>query len=332
MLTKDGDVRYGYPGMHRAGDDASRSFGFPSYDPLDNRTADSEAVGRMESSADSEAGPAADVDSIITVLYRMCLGKAPGRLEELSRDALSQKIPDPLKRELLSRSLLASTKPSADELTQIISELAPFDIRRFSKATRFLIEAEQRRAKLRAATPCVMICEPGNGAGCESSLVLLRTLRDMGHIRPLGVIANMRPSNDRARLVRGTLDALGLHDVPVGVGSNGGETKSPDTAWENAQSYITAHGSGREGTIISGHQLLQRVFVEAESGSITLLCISALTDAALFLRDSGKLRQAICKHSHAPPNPQFTLVYIHTLRRGAISTKNQFCRSHRRRQ
>jgi hypothetical protein len=58
-------------------------------------------------------------------------------------------------------------------------------------------------AKKRAATRCVLvmiICEPGDGVDCETSLVLLRALRDLGHVEPLRVIANFWPSSQRAHV------------------------------------------------------------------------------------------------------------------------------------
>ena len=178
-------------------------------------------------------------------------------------DQLSAKVHDPLKHELLSRSLFVAAKPSADVLTKIITELSPCDTRQFSKQTQVLVEVEtyakaawedglHRTPKLRAPTSCVMICDPGNrGVDCECALVLLRGLRDAGYIQPLGVIANLRPSGDCARLLRVTLDLLGVHHVPVGIGSNDGVHSGPtdhaDSSWTNAQSYITPPNSGRNG-------------------------------------------------------------------------------------
>ena len=124
---------------------------------------------------------------------------------------------------------------------------------------------------------------------CERALVLLRGLRDAGYIQPLGVVANIWPSGDRARLLRGTLDLLGMHHVPVGIGSNGGSNDHTENSWANAQTYITPANSDREGTIATGRQLLQRVFEEAAPSSITLLNTPSLTDAAMFLRDSGEM-------------------------------------------
>ena len=74
------------------------------------------------------------------LLYHMCTG------EEMLLDDLSsslEKIGDPLKRELVKRSLFAPEAPSAAELTQIITELSPYDVRQFSSATRALVAEQQ---------------------------------------------------------------------------------------------------------------------------------------------------------------------------------------------
>jgi hypothetical protein len=44
----------------------------------------------------------------------------------------------------------------------------------------------------------------------------------------IGVVANMHPALERARLAKGTLKALGLPDVPVAVGTDGGCTVHDD--------------------------------------------------------------------------------------------------------
>jgi hypothetical protein len=49
----------------------------------------------------------------------------------------------------------------------------------------------------------------------------------------------LHPSFERARLVRGTLDTLGLHDTPVGIGTDGGDLSYTDTFSESASSYMT---------------------------------------------------------------------------------------------
>ena len=151
-------MRFGYLGLHKVDKNGSGA-------PSDGHN------------SEATTEPASDVHSVTMVLFRM----ATGNEDPCSVDELSAKIRDPLKHELLSRSRFAASKPSADELTRIITELSPCDTRQFSKQMRVLAEVEtrakaaaedelRRTAKLRAPTPCVMICDPGNGGGWNVSV------------------------------------------------------------------------------------------------------------------------------------------------------------------
>ena len=151
---------------------------------------------------------AAVVHSAAVLLGRMCTGEERILLGDLSTSL--EKIGDPSKREFMKRAVFVTPTLSVAELTQIIAGVSPFNVRQFSNATRaLLVDVEKRaktagveEAKKRAATRCVlvMICEPGNGLDCETSLVLLRALRDLGHVEPLRVIANFWPSSQRAHV------------------------------------------------------------------------------------------------------------------------------------
>ena len=57
-----------------------------------------------------------------------------------------------------------------------------------------------------------------------------RYLVECGLARARGVVTTLAPAFDRARLCRGTLDLLGLHAVPVGVGTDGGDVAGVHTA------------------------------------------------------------------------------------------------------
>merc|ERR1719171_2666124 len=102
----------------------------------------------------------------------------------------------------------------------------------------------------------------------------------------LCVVTNLHPSFKRALLLRGALDMLGMHDVPVGSGSDGGDTagKHGDDFRETAP-YMPSETSQQAFSIPSGRTLLYAVFQEAPPKSLSLCLISSLKDAALFLRD-----------------------------------------------
>ena len=142
--------------------------------------------------------------------------------------------------------------------------------------------------RVNASIPCVLICDVGRGVGSELCLLLLRVMRDLGHLEPKGAIANLSPQNDRARLLRGTLDTLGMHDVPVGVGTNGGSQKNDADRFFDAQNnYVPAEGSGRASSIIAGQSLLQNVFEQAEKKSMALVLLSSLKVGATDIARIG---------------------------------------------
>ena len=126
------------------------------------------------------------------------------------------------------------------------------------------------------AQPCVMICDPGRKSETELALALLRGLRDLNYIDPKGVIANVWPQRKRACLLRGTLDHLGMHDVPVACGTSGGSAGHKMNT-QGAEPYMSQEGSERASTIMTGPQLLEKTFGEALPHSLVLLSTSALT-------------------------------------------------------
>ena len=135
------------------------------------------------------------------------------------------------------------------------------------------------------ATALAIITDPGEDLDDEMATLLLRCLVDDGTLAPACVVCNLYPAKARARLMRGTLDTLGLAAVPVGEGSDGNDRLHRDTFSSLASSYI----AGDDAAVEDGFALLERTFEAAADGSMTLLCISALTDAATFVRDREAL-------------------------------------------
>jgi hypothetical protein len=137
-----------------------------------------------------------------------------------------------------------------------------------------------RAAKVITAQPLVLVCDPGRTEGCEMALALLRVMRDLGHVDPKAVIANVWPQQDRSRLLRKRLDSLGLHDVPVGVGSNGGAITPDTTVSEKLRGLgedpAFAGKTDRASEIVPGGQLLETTWNEAAPASLVLLITSSL--------------------------------------------------------
>jgi len=142
----------------------------------------------------------------------------------------------------------------------------------------------------------VIVTDPGQDPDDEMTLILARALADMGLVQVVAVVANLSPSDARARLARGTLDTLQMRDVPVGVGSDG---NAPGRA-EHFTSTIKALGPKhqylrRDAEHADGAALLKATFEAAAPASITLLLISSLTDASRFIRDNEALFAAKCE-------------------------------------
>jgi hypothetical protein len=134
----------------------------------------------------------------------------------------------------------------------------------------------------------ILISDPGQDLDDEMSYIMLRHLVEENLVDLKGIIATLAPSFDRARLCRGTLDLLGLHQCPVGIGSDGGDLEGNHTAKsfeESAASYMPATASESCATLTPGRGLMYRLYHEAAPRSLTLCIIASLKDAALFLRD-----------------------------------------------
>ncbi|KAG8465493.1 hypothetical protein KFE25_002800 [Diacronema lutheri] len=153
------------------------------------------------------------------------------------------------------------------------------------------------QAALARAPPedLVIISDPGADLDDEMAMIMARFLEENHYIRLRAVIANLRPEKERARLVRGTLDLLGMQHVNVGIGTDGGSLTHTDLFSPTAP-YITPLLSMRMLALEPGRALLYRTLRAAADGSLTLLCISSQKDAALFLRDNAQLCAAKLKH------------------------------------
>jgi len=109
------------------------------------------------------------------------------------------------------------------------------------------------------------------GWTAQMTMVLMRSLQDDGLVDCKGAVANLAPSRARARLVRGTLDELGLGAIPVAIGTDGGFTKYTASFEETACDYIAPDDDSFEDTC--GIDLLARLYETASDGCLDLLCM-----------------------------------------------------------
>ena len=112
---------------------------------------------------------------------------------------------------------------------------------------------------------CVCVCV------YQMTMVLIRSLQESGLVYFKGAVANLAPSRARARLVRGTLNELGLGEVPVAIGSDGGFTKYTASFEATARDYI-APDDETFGEMLGIH-LLKQLYDSASEKSLELLCM-----------------------------------------------------------
>ena len=103
------------------------------------------------------------------------------------------------------------------------------------------------------------------------TMVLMRSLQENGLVQCKGAVATLAPSRARARLVRGTLNELGLGQVPVATGTDGGFTKYTASFEETSRDYIAPDDDSFDDT--RGIDLLKQLYESASDNSLELLCM-----------------------------------------------------------
>jgi hypothetical protein len=133
------------------------------------------------------------------------------------------------------------------------------------------------------------ITDAGVDLDDELALILGGFLQREGLINLKAVTANLKPSIERARLVRGTLDMIGygsdLPDVPVGMGMGNIEKRNGEPhATEQNCSYL----ADRDRLHI-GDEAFVDVLMDSEPQSLTLVLQSGFADAAALAMMHGDL-------------------------------------------
>lgn len=126
----------------------------------------------------------------------------------------------------------------------------------------------------------VVISDAGRDHDDELALTAAAGLMRARVISIECVIANLKPSLMRARLIKGILDTVDLKTVPVGVGTAVNENSTPQP-YEFDASYLS-----EQQFFPDGQELLAETFRNAEDNSLVLLLISGLTDANLFFKNN----------------------------------------------
>jgi len=131
----------------------------------------------------------------------------------------------------------------------------------------------------------VLVSKLGDNQDAELALILAYTMQDVGSFRLKGVIANLEPAKRRAVFARGTLDALSLEQVMVGVGSSGPASDASVTADTFTETVArTGFNYLLREPDCDGASVLLDLYNDAGPNSLSLVVTSSMTDVAAFIR------------------------------------------------
>ncbi len=137
--------------------------------------------------------------------------------------------------------------------------------------------------------PIIDITDPGKDLDDEQKFVLLAGLQRVGIANIAAIVANLEPPLERARLAKGTFNALRLNTIPVGVGTDcfkGGHNPQHETDVPYLASMAEVHPDG--------HRLLTDTLRASNDASVIFALNSGLTDAAdLVKREPELVKQKV---------------------------------------
>jgi tetratricopeptide (TPR) repeat protein len=147
-------------------------------------------------------------------------------------------------------------------------------------------------AEITETTTVVVISDPGRDSDDEVAMCVLASLSRKKNpritvaapicpsISVVAAVATLEPAKDRARLMRGSFDVLGLGTTPVGIGSDGGVPTAIDLVPHDVK-YMTPAAIPFD----DGQTVLHKTYEKAAPKSITVLVIASMKDLALFMRN-----------------------------------------------
>lgn len=146
----------------------------------------------------------------------------------------------------------------------------------------------QDTLKLPVATPLfkdlIVVMDPGRDQDDEDVLVMLNRFIRLEILQVLGIVANLAPSTQRARLAKGSLKQLGQTNIPVGIGTGCLQTENDGLKYQFDVTYLAETTELQD-----GKELMLSSMRAARPKSLVLLLISGLTDAAAVLREHHHL-------------------------------------------
>ncbi|KAG0584977.1 hypothetical protein KC19_3G247800 [Ceratodon purpureus] len=157
-----------------------------------------------------------------------------------------------------------------------------------------LIAVAQRHEKSgQKPRPIVVITDVGKDYDDLAALTVLKELHRLRFVELRAVVANLMPSDKRARFARNALDSLGLEDteVPVARGTSGSLDEHEELAHEFSGTGFVAKSDQSAGSPQDGQDLLFHIYQNARSmgEKLYLLCLSSLQDINEFASNHPEL-------------------------------------------
>jgi hypothetical protein len=148
------------------------------------------------------------------------------------------------------------------ELNVRIKELESSNASRLPVSSEIPIPIESDIGK-----PNIIICSSFSRCCDEYAFCIAASLKQMGSMNLIGVVAGGQPQHERSQFARRALDALLLSEVPVAFS----KTAPPAASGSRASPYISCDGV----------EMITRLLTEAtDTKSITLICDSCPNDIA----------------------------------------------------
>jgi len=145
-------------------------------------------------------------------------------------------------------------------------------------------------ADLEKLEPCpiVIYTDPGLDLDDEVTLIALRALVARKLVRPIAIVCNLHPAMHRARLAKGTLKLLGLPDVPVAAGTDGG-CRDHEGLVEDVNQGGSPYMADESEIEPDANEMVRNAISKEADESVLVLCISSLTDVNMFLTKNEDL-------------------------------------------
>lgn len=133
-------------------------------------------------------------------------------------------------------------------------------------------------------TPVIVFTDIGRDVDDEMALVLLSALKRKNLLNPIAVITTLSPEKDRAHLARGSLDTMGMADVPVGVGGRGGLADGVEL-----EVYAADHSRPSPSIHDSGMELAVQALESVPDKSAQIVILASMSDMAQLIEAHQEL-------------------------------------------